>query len=150
VARPTSIRRFLADSSPDGIRIVEKSNWTGRAVVATGTQLPDALQRDKLARPDMYVLAGTSDVTTASHGSSSVKPTHSAPRSRTQASRTDFWTWFHTPAPPTSISGQKGAPALRDGEHGKRDLGPRSPPFVLRDRPGREGDVATLGEGGPR
>ena len=49
--RPTSIKLFLADGSPDGIRIVEKSNWTGRAVVASRAQLSEVLQRDELARP---------------------------------------------------------------------------------------------------
>ncbi len=34
--RPTSIRLFLADGTPDGIRIVEKSNWTG---VASGQEI---------------------------------------------------------------------------------------------------------------
>jgi len=34
-SRPTSIRIFLANGSPDGIRVVEKSNWTGRAIVAS-------------------------------------------------------------------------------------------------------------------
>lgn len=32
--RRTSIRVFLADTTPAGLRVVEKSNWTGRAVVA--------------------------------------------------------------------------------------------------------------------
>ena len=31
--RGFSIRIFLADGLPDGVRIVEKTNWTGKAVV---------------------------------------------------------------------------------------------------------------------
>ena len=31
--RPSSIRIFLAEGSPAGLRIVEKSNWIGRGVV---------------------------------------------------------------------------------------------------------------------
>jgi hypothetical protein len=92
MARPTSIRLFLADGSPDGIRIVEKSNWTGRAVVASRTQLPDALQRDELARPGVYVLAGTGD-----DGESRLYIGEAdvlGDRLRTHASRKDFWTWF--------------------------------------------------------
>jgi len=34
-ARPTSIRLFLADGRPDGLRLVEKSNWTGLALVSS-------------------------------------------------------------------------------------------------------------------
>ena len=59
--RPTSIRIFLADGAPEGLRIVEKSNWTGRAVVASRAQIDRALARDELAQPGVYVLTGASD-----------------------------------------------------------------------------------------
>lgn len=59
--RPTSIRIFLADGVPDGLRIVEKSNWTGRAVVASRSQIDRALAREELAQPGIYVLTGVSD-----------------------------------------------------------------------------------------
>lgn len=59
VTHPTSIRIFLADGTPDGIRIVEKSNWTGKAVVAGRAQLAAALKRDEMARPGVYVLTLT-------------------------------------------------------------------------------------------
>lgn len=59
--RPTSIRIFLADGVPEGLRIVEKSNWTGRAVVASRTQIDRALARDELLQPGVYVLTGASD-----------------------------------------------------------------------------------------
>lgn len=55
---PTSIRIFLADGEPEGIRVVDKSNWTGRAVVASRAQLGEALQRDEMARPGVYTLIG--------------------------------------------------------------------------------------------
>lgn len=60
-ARPTSIRIFLADGIPEGLRIVEKSNWTGRAVVASRSQLDGALLRDELGQPGVYVLTGQSE-----------------------------------------------------------------------------------------
>ena len=56
--RPTSIRIFLADGVPDGLRIVEKSNWTGRAVVASRSQVASAFERTELAQPGVYVLTG--------------------------------------------------------------------------------------------
>jgi len=58
-AKPTSIRIFLTDGSPEGIRVISKSNWTGRAVMASRSQLEDALQRKELAHPGVYVLSGT-------------------------------------------------------------------------------------------
>lgn len=60
-ARPTSIRIFLADGVPEGLRIVEKSNWTGRAVVAGRAQLSQGLARDELGQPGVYVLTGPAD-----------------------------------------------------------------------------------------
>lgn len=59
--RPTSIRIFLADGVPEGLRIVEKSNWTGRAVVASRPQIDRALTREELAQPGIYMLTGSSD-----------------------------------------------------------------------------------------
>lgn len=59
--RPTSIRIFLADGTPEGLRIVEKSNWTGRAVVANRSQLEVALKRSEMAQPGVYVLTGHTD-----------------------------------------------------------------------------------------
>lgn len=57
-SKPTSIRIFLADGVPEGLRIVEKSNWTGRAVVASRPQVDRALARDELSQPGVYVLTG--------------------------------------------------------------------------------------------
>jgi len=59
--RPTSIRIFLADGVPDGLRIVEKSNWTGRAVVASRSQSTSAFDRQELTQPGIYVLTGLMD-----------------------------------------------------------------------------------------
>lgn len=92
MSRPTSIRIFLADGSPDGIRVIDKSNWTGRAVVASRTQLPGALGRDELTRPGLYVLAGMDD-----DGESRLYIGEAdvlGHRLRTHASKKDFWTWF--------------------------------------------------------
>lgn len=55
---PTSIRIFLADGTPDGFRIVEKPNWTGRAVSANRSHLKRALQRGEFNQPGVYVLIG--------------------------------------------------------------------------------------------
>lgn len=60
-ARPTSIRIFLVEGVPEGLRIVEKSNWTGRAVVAGRAQLAQALAREELNQPGVYVLTGPAE-----------------------------------------------------------------------------------------
>ncbi|MES1946083.1 hypothetical protein C84B14_02016 [Salinisphaera sp. C84B14] len=59
--RPTSIRIFLADGTPDGLRVVEKSNWTGRAVVVSRSEIGRALARDELRQPGVYVLNGPAE-----------------------------------------------------------------------------------------
>jgi hypothetical protein len=59
VTTPFSIRIFVADGDPDGLRIVERSNWLGRALVfprAAWTQ-PSVATRPGLQQTDMY-LAG--------------------------------------------------------------------------------------------
>lgn len=58
---PTSIRIFLADGSPDGLRIVEKSNWTGRAIWCNRSQVERAFQRDEMSQPGVYLLTGITD-----------------------------------------------------------------------------------------
>jgi Domain of unknown function (DUF4357) len=60
-AAGASIRVFLADGTPDGLRLVEKSNWTGLGIVCPRSQYPDARQRGEFARPGIYVLVGPGD-----------------------------------------------------------------------------------------
>ena len=57
----TSIRIFLADGTPDGLRLVEKSNWTGLALVAPRALYSKIRTRPELQRPAVYVLRGASD-----------------------------------------------------------------------------------------
>ena len=63
--RPFSIRIFLPDGSSDGLRIVEKSNWTGKGVVIPRALLQQAKRREELLRTGVYVLVGSDDNTDA-------------------------------------------------------------------------------------
>jgi len=56
--RPTSIRIFLADGSPDGLRIVEKANWSGLALMCSRAQYPEIKSRDEFGKTGAYVLVG--------------------------------------------------------------------------------------------
>lgn len=58
--RPVSIKLFLADGTPDGLRIVEKSNWSGLGVMCARAQYPDVRDRDEFGRPSVYLLLGPS------------------------------------------------------------------------------------------
>jgi len=57
----TSIRIFLADGTPDGLRLVEKSNWTGLALVGPKSIYPDVRKREEFDRPGVYVLSGAAE-----------------------------------------------------------------------------------------
>ncbi len=46
--RPFSIKMFVPDSDPDGLRIVEKSNWTGVGVVFNRTNYKEVVGRRTL------------------------------------------------------------------------------------------------------
>ncbi len=49
---------------PSGLRVVEKSNWTGFGVVFKRSNLKDAISRPEAAKTGVYVLVGSSDEST--------------------------------------------------------------------------------------
>jgi hypothetical protein len=62
VSGATSIRLFLADGAPDGLWVVEKSNWTGVALaIPRSTYTRVRSSRDELTRAGTYVLIGPSE-----------------------------------------------------------------------------------------
>jgi hypothetical protein len=58
--RPSSIRVFLVDGRADGLRLVEKSNWTGLAMVRR-PDYPRVRRREEWSRPGVYLPVGPSD-----------------------------------------------------------------------------------------
>jgi hypothetical protein len=58
--RPASIYLFLADGRPDGLRLVEKSNWTGLGLVSSRSDYARVRRRDEWSRPGVYLLTGPS------------------------------------------------------------------------------------------
>jgi hypothetical protein len=53
-----TIRIFVADGDPDGVRIIDRMNWTGSGIVFPRTQWPRARLRKELDRVGVYVLIG--------------------------------------------------------------------------------------------
>ena len=53
---PFSLRVFVADGDPDGLRIVEKSNWIGKALMFPRALLPQVKARPELAQTGVYLL----------------------------------------------------------------------------------------------
>lgn len=59
--RAFSIRIFLPDGLADGLKIVEKSNWSGRGVVCPRPLFPASKAREEFTRTGVYLLIGPSD-----------------------------------------------------------------------------------------
>lgn len=59
--RGTSIRIFLADGQADGVWVVEKSNWTGKALMAPRTRYRNLRARQDLDGPGIYLLIGPTE-----------------------------------------------------------------------------------------
>ena len=55
---PFSLRIFVADGDPDGLRIVDKSNWIGKALVFPLALLPKVKAGPELAQTGVYLLLG--------------------------------------------------------------------------------------------
>lgn len=56
--KPFSLRIFVADGDPDGLRVVERSNWVGKAIVFPRALLPRVKQRAELGQTGIYLLLG--------------------------------------------------------------------------------------------
>jgi len=57
-AQPFALRVFVPSGVPEGLRIVEKSNWSGIGFVVLRSQLAEFLARPEAQRPGVYVLLG--------------------------------------------------------------------------------------------
>lgn len=58
LSKPFSLRIFVADGDPDGLRLVERTNWVGKAIVFPRALLPKIKQRDELSQTGVYLLLG--------------------------------------------------------------------------------------------
>ncbi len=61
MSSPFSLRIFVADGDPDGLRLVERSNWIGKALIFPRALLPKVKQRDELSQTGVYLLLGPRD-----------------------------------------------------------------------------------------
>ncbi len=90
---PFSIRIFLPDGTPDGVRILEKSNWTGCGVFTPRAIFPAAKERPEFGRTGVYILVGRSDdqsLPTIYVGQGDVV----RDRLVLHYSKRDFWNWL--------------------------------------------------------
>lgn len=90
--KPFSLRIFVADGDPDGLRIVERSNWIGKAVVFPRALLPKKKQREEFSQTGVYVLIGPRE-----DGDGEMlyigEGDPVRPRFESHYAQKDFWTW---------------------------------------------------------
>src|ERR1017187_1005175 len=55
---PFTIRIFVPDGDPEGLRIIDRMNWTGLGIVFPRTDWPKIKQRSEFAKPGVYILIG--------------------------------------------------------------------------------------------
>ena len=86
-----SIRIFLPDGTPDGLRLVEKSNWTGLGVVCPRSAFAEKKAGKEFTRTGVYVLTGPSEKSELPRvyvgQGDSVRP-----RLEAHHAKKDFWT----------------------------------------------------------
>lgn len=58
LSSPFSLRIFVADGDPDGLRVVKRSNWIGKALTFPRALLPKVKQRDELGQTGVVLLLG--------------------------------------------------------------------------------------------
>lgn len=56
---PFSLRIFVIDGDPDGLRIAERSNWVGKSVIFPRSLYPKIKNRDEFQQTGVYLLIGT-------------------------------------------------------------------------------------------
>lgn len=66
-ARGYSVRMFLADGHPEGLRFVEKSNWNGVGVMCSLSQYKDVRGRPEFDRVGVYLLIGPDETVAGKH-----------------------------------------------------------------------------------
>jgi len=90
-AKGFSVRIFIPSGEPEGLRIVEMSNWTGQGLVFPRAQYAEARKRPELNRTGVYVLWGpgeTGQLPRVYVGEGDVV----LPRLDQHARQKDFWT----------------------------------------------------------
>jgi hypothetical protein len=55
---PFSLRIFVVDGDPDGLRLVERSNWIGKAVMFPRALYPNVRNRPEFQETGVYLLLG--------------------------------------------------------------------------------------------
>ncbi len=91
-SRGTSIRLYLVNCRADGLRLVEKSNWTGIGIVCSRSEYPTARNREEYTRPGVYVLLGPTLASATQNRVYVGEADQLRARIDSQVKTKDFWT----------------------------------------------------------
>jgi hypothetical protein len=58
MADPFTIRIFVPDGDPEGVRIIDRMNWTGQGIVFPREEWSKVRHRSEFARAGVYILVG--------------------------------------------------------------------------------------------
>lgn len=58
MADPFTIRIFVPDGDPEGVRLIDRMNWTGIGVAFPRNKWSEIRQRPELQRTGVYILVG--------------------------------------------------------------------------------------------
>lgn len=58
MADPYTIKIHVLNGDPEGVRIIDRMNWTGQGIVFPREDWPNIKSRDSFSRPGIYLLAG--------------------------------------------------------------------------------------------
>jgi hypothetical protein len=58
---PFTIRIFVPDGDPEGVRLIDRMNWTGLGIVFPRTKWVEARQRNEVRRAGVYILIGNQE-----------------------------------------------------------------------------------------
>lgn len=91
MSQPYSIRIFLPAGEPDGLRTIEKSNWSGAGIVIPRALMAESRSRRELDRTGVYILMGPPEESALPRiyvgEGDPIRP-----RLDQHASKNDFWT----------------------------------------------------------
>lgn len=88
-----TVKLFLVDGTPEGLKLIEKSNWTGIGLMCGRPQFSKVQHRSEFQNPCVYVLLGPNE----SDGQPRIyvgEADHGGQRIAQHVKNIDFWTHF--------------------------------------------------------
>ena len=58
MAEPFTIKIFVPDGDPEGVRIIDRMNWTGVGIAFPRTEWRKVMNRSEFCKTGVYILVG--------------------------------------------------------------------------------------------